>query len=203
MNFELTTATAAKVTDFDILSDKDREPDTNPGVAIALSMLLANECLTMFDGFLRGALYTKNASSAPGEQQTIATDMPNLTPIGKAIGEFGWNAELTGYTMTFDYGVAGISNIVLKDCKLSAWRIFPKEGGSVQVKFKVESPDVPELVRGKLTGFKSQEVHVLFAPPVVVDEQQDLEEQPGRTPAPPARRQSKRERLAATLGVEP
>ena len=182
MSFELDTATAAKMTDFDVLSDKDREPDSNPGVALQLTMLLANDSLSMFDGFLRSCLYCKNASPASGEQATIATDLPNLTTIGKNIGEFGWAAEFTGYTMIFDHGLAGASNIELTDCKLSGWRIFPKEGGTVQYKFKVESPDVAEVIRGKLTGFKSQEVHVLFSPPEVEEPELDLADQGSSKP---------------------
>lgn len=203
MEFAIATPTAGKMTDFDILSDKDREPDTNPGVAVAITMLMANECLTMFDGYLRPMLYTKNGTG----QETVATDLPNLSAIGKAIGEFGWTAELTGYTMVFDHGLAGQSNIELTDCKLTGWRIFPKEGGSVQIKLKVESPDVPELVRGKLSGFKSQEVHVLFAPPVVEEQKPDLAEQGGASPAAKSTRRGARQTpanaLAAHLGQPP
>lgn len=200
MNFELPTATAAKMTDFDILSDKDREPDTNPGVAIALTMLLANENLTMFDGFLLGALYTKTGAG----QDSLVTDAPNLTAIGKAIGEFSWNEELAGYRMVFDHGLAGSSNLELTDCKLTGFRLFPKEGGSVQIKLKVESPDVPEGVRGKLSGFKSQEVHVLFFAPVVEEKKPDLADQGGEPKTPRGRRgntQTPAQALAAQLGV--
>lgn len=177
--FELESPTNAKLTDVIVLSDKDRAPDTNPGVGLDFAMTVANDHLAMFDGFLRSVLYTKNASSTKPEQATLdgvqpVSDMPNLTEIGKKLGQFGWDLELTGYTLTCDQGMGGPkSNIELGDCKLTNWRFKPKEGGSVEVKFRVESPDVNEKTHGKLALLKTREFPITLAAPEVA--QADVE----------------------------
>jgi hypothetical protein len=91
MAFELETPTSAKLVDVIVLSDKDRAPETNPGAGLDFAMTVGNDVLTMFDGFLRGLLYTKNASSSAPAQGTLdgvapVSDMPNLTEIGKKLG---------------------------------------------------------------------------------------------------------------------
>jgi len=180
MAFELDTPTNAKLIDVIVLSDKDRAPDTNPGIGLDFVMTTGNDVLIMFDGALRGMLYTKNASSSKPEQGTLegvqpVSDMPNLTEIGKKLGQFGWDLELTGYSLTCDQGLGGAkSNIGLDDCKLTNWRFKPKEGGSVEVKFRVESPDVSEKIHGKLALLKTREFPILLAAPEVV--QADVEQ---------------------------
>lgn len=180
MAFELESPTQAKLVDVIVLSDKDRAPETNPGVGLDFSMTVANDMLTMFDGGLRSALFCKTAASSAPAQGTLegvqpVSDMPNLTGIGKAIGQFGWDLELTGYELTLDQGLGGPrSNLTLDDCKLTNWRFKCKEGGSVEVKFRVESPDVNEKTHGKLALLKTREFPILLKAPVV--QQQDVEE---------------------------
>lgn len=176
--FELDTPTTAKLTDVIVLSDKGREPGTNPGAGLDFIVNTSNDILTMFDGTLRSMLYTKNANSSAPQQQTLEnvepiSDLPNLTEIGKKLGQFGWDLELTGYSLELDHGMGGKSNIVLEDCKLTNWRFKCKEGGSVEVKFRVESPDVNEKTHGKLALLKTMEFPILLAAPEV---QPQLEE---------------------------
>lgn len=179
MPFELEAPTQAKLIDVIVLSDKDRAPETNPGAGLDFSMTVGNDVLTMFDGFLRGMLYTKAANSSKPEQGTLdgvqpVSDMPNLTEIGKKLGRFSWDLELTGYTLTCDQGLGGPkSNITLGDCKLTNWSFKPKEGGSVEVKFRAESPDVSAKVHGDLALLKTREFPITLAAPQV--QQQDIE----------------------------
>jgi hypothetical protein len=180
MAFELESPANAKLTDVIVLSDKDRAPDTNPGAGLDFTMTVGNDVLTMFDGKLRGTLFTKNANSSPASQQgeldgvPPISDMPNLTEIGKKLGQFSWDLELTGYTLTCDQGLGGPkSNIELEDCKLTNWRFKGKEGGSVEVKFRAESPNVSEGMHGKLALLKTREFPITLRAPEV--QQQDVE----------------------------
>jgi hypothetical protein len=179
MPFQLDAPTTAKLTDIIVLSDKDRAPETNPGSGLDFAMTVGNDLLTQFDGFLRGMLFTKNANSSPAQSQGTlegvapVSDMPNLTEIGKKLGRFGWDLEMTGYTLTLDQGLGGKSNIVLEDCKLTNWSFQPKEGGSVVVKFRAESPDVSAKVHGDLALLKTREFPITLTAPEVV--QQDIE----------------------------
>jgi hypothetical protein len=163
MPFALEVATEAKLVDYDQLSDKDREPDANPGAKLELTMTLPNTALTMFDGFLRGMLFGKD------DQGTTDGDgLTKLTNIAEKIGKFSWGEELTGYTITFDYGLAGKSNFSFEDTKLCGFVMTPKPG-SVFLRFVTESPDVAEKWHGKLALLKSQTVKILLKPPVVDD----------------------------------
>lgn len=181
MAFELTTPTPAKLIDVIVLSDKDRAPETNPGVGLDFAMTVGNDLLIMFDGTLRGTLYTKNANSSAPAQGSLegvppVSDMPNLTEIGKRIGRFSWDLELTGYTLVCDRGLGGPkSNIELDDCKLTNWSFKGKEGGSVEVKFRAESPDVSAKVHGDLALLKTREFPVTLCAPQV--QQQDIDQE--------------------------
>lgn len=182
MTFEFTTPTNAKLTEVDVLSDKDREPGTNPGTALDFTITTGNDVLTMLDGRLRHTIYEKNANSSPSEppkQGTLdlpaapTSDLPDLTEIGKRLGQFGWDLELTGYTLTCDHGIGGKSNIELTDCKVILKSVLPKQGGSVTMKLRVEAPDVNEKLHGKVAMLKTLEFPITLLAPEVV--QQDIE----------------------------
>ncbi|HET8744628.1 MAG TPA: hypothetical protein VFM98_03415 [Ramlibacter sp.] len=181
MAFELDTPTNAKITDVLVLAEKDRAPDTDPGVGLDVQITTSNHVLTHFDGALRGALYCKNANSSAEQRQGSlegvdpVSDLPNLTSIGQKLGQFGWDLELTGYTLTVDRGLGGKnSNIELSDCKLSGFKVQPKEGGSVVLKFRVESPNISEKLHGQLAVLKTTERPITLTAPEV--QQQDLEQ---------------------------
>lgn len=179
MPFELTTPTNAKLLDLDVLSDKDREPDANPGAALDFAITTGNEVLTMLDGRLRGMLYTKNANTEVPKGGTPdmlppLTELPDLTEIGRRLGQFGWDLELTGYTVTCDQGLGGPkSNIELGDVKVIVKSVLPKQGGTVLIKMRVEAPDVTEKIHGKLALLKTREFPITLTAPEV--QQQDIE----------------------------
>ena len=176
MTFEFEAFQKAKLTDIEVLSSKDREPDANPGIGLKFAATMGNDVLSLFDGALRGMIFGKSAAGMSTQQALDgiepATDMPNLTAIGMALGQFGWESVLTGYTLTIDHGMGGKSNLEIADCVLSDFKFLGKEGGTVIVKFKLEAHDVAEKVFGKLSKLKSQEVSILLIAPVV-EEQSD------------------------------
>ena len=176
MTFELETLTKTKITDVMVLSQKNREPDANPGAALSFSLELSNHNLSFFDGSLKSFLYTKSAaSSATPKQKGLegveeVSDMPNLTAAGIKLGKLHWNHEFTGYSLVIDHGMGGKSNLNIDDCTLSAFRIEPKEGGTIVLGFQLEAQDVPEKVFGKLATLKNREVQIMLTAPVVVQE---------------------------------
>lgn len=189
--FELLSKTKTKLLDVVVLSQKNRQPDDNPGAKLSVEMMLANDILAYFDGSLRGFLFTKNPvaaiSTGRGKQAELEgvdaiSDTPNLTAIGSKIGSLHWEDESTGFTFVVDLGLGGkLSNLELGDCKLSNWRLLPKEGGTVIVRFDIESNDVSEKSFGRLAKLKSREIEVLLLPPEVT--QDDLDPDPQLTPA--------------------
>ena len=166
-------ATKAKLLDIVVLSQKNRQPDQNPGAKLTLEMDLSSDILAHFDGALRSFLFVRQAG-AQGELETLQTE--KLTPAAGKIGTFKWGSQLSGYTLTIDYGTGGKSALKITDCVLGTWRMQAKDGGSVRVKVNAESPDVDERAWSKLARLKSRDITILLSPPEVA--QQDIESQP-------------------------
>jgi len=185
--FELLQSQKTKLNDVVVLSQKNRQPDDNPGAKLSFEMDVPNHVLSYFDGMLKGFLFTKNASSVPTatKRNDTATgtldgveqvsDLPNLSTIGSKVGWLKWDAELSGYELLVVLGVARKqSNLEIADCVLSKFRFRGKDGGSVTVKFTLESQDVSEQAIGKLAKLKSREVDIQLRAPEVV--QQDIDD---------------------------
>jgi hypothetical protein len=188
MMFELLQMTKAKLIEVFVLSQKNRQPDENPGAKLTVEIAVPNHALSMFDGFLKGFLFTKHGAESPKAKQTtldgveVVSDLPNLSGIAAHVGVLPWSHEMTGYGLVVDLGLGGKrSNLVIDDCVLSGWKITPKEGGSVLVKFNIESANVSESAFGKLAKMKSREIQFTLTPPEI--QQEDLD---GDDKAPPA-----------------
>ena len=176
--FALETFTKSKITEVGVLSQKNREPDQNPGAALSFTLELSNHNLAYFDGSIKSFLYTKSAATTTAPKQKglegieEVSDMPNLTAAGAKLGNLHWNHELTGYSLVIDHGMGGKSNLEIDDCVLSGFRITPKEGGTILLNFQLEAQDIPEKVFGKLATLKNREVKITLAEPEV--KQDDL-----------------------------
>lgn len=173
MNFEIETMTKAKILDVEVLSQKNRQPDEEPGAKLQFTVKLSNEVLTSFDGSLKSFLFTKNATSVSSIKQgtldgvEVISDLPNLSGIGSHVKAVKWDTELTGYHLEIDHGMGRRSNIVIDDCILSGFRIQPQEGGTVELKFNCESGNVAGAIWAKLAKLKSCEVDVMLTAPEV------------------------------------
>ena len=69
MSFEIQEFTKARLDDIEVLSQKNRQPDENPGGKISFEVTLANHVLSYFDGRLKGFLFAKNASAEAAAAQ--------------------------------------------------------------------------------------------------------------------------------------
>jgi hypothetical protein len=174
VTFEIESLAKAKLLDVVVLSQKNRQLDENPGAKLTLEMQAANDVLSAFDGGLKSFLFTRTAAMSQDQDELDGippvSDEPNLTGIGLKVGTLHWDLELTGYTLVIDHGLGGKSNLEIADCVLGNFRIQPKEGGTVVVKFDVESADVPEKVFGKLATLKTRDIQVTLTAPEVVQE---------------------------------
>lgn len=167
--FELESPTKAKLVDVVVLSQKNRQPDDNPGAKLTLSIDLPSDSLVLFDGHLRGYLFEK--TTAPqGSIDGLASEQ--LTGIGKRIGTMKWTHDMAGYELIVDLGIGAASGLTISDCQLSGWRLTPKEGSAFTVKVNVESADVSEAAFGKLAKLKSRDIEITLTPPQV--QQEDL-----------------------------
>lgn len=175
--FELLNPTKAKLLDVVVLSQKNRQPDENPGAKLNFEIQLSADVLAAFDPKLKTTLFMKGSGSESAKQAALdgipeASDMPNLTGIGMKIGKFPWHQELSGYTLVIDHGMGGKkSDLEITDGLLSNWRFTPKEGGTVIARMSFESANVTEVQFGRLAKMKSRDIEVKFRPPEELQQQ--------------------------------
>lgn len=187
--FEIEEWTPSKLTNYESLSDKDKEPGANNGVKIWLEATLQNAIMSMFDGNLRHQFYTRSAAASqpPKGTQRLegmdTADLPNLTNVGAHVKRLKWDQEFTGQTLHIDYGLGTKgSNLELPDGKSSNFVFLPKEGGSLMLKWLFEAPDVPGATVSVLHGLKSKEVKICVLGPVIDDSQADVEDVVAKPP---------------------
>ena len=179
MTFEIESFTTVRLVDVVVLSQKNRAADEDPGAKLTISADVTNDALSMFDGALRSALYTKAGKSqqaGQGELEGVVpvSDTPDLSGIGLHLKVLKWAQESTGYSLEIDLGLGTkASNLRIDDCTVGGWRIYPKAGGTVTVKFNVESADVSEKAFGKLAKQKSRDISIVLLAPEVA--QADIE----------------------------
>jgi hypothetical protein len=176
MSFELPAPTKAKVLEVYVLSQKNRKPDEDPGAKISLQVLVGNDVLTGFHGKLKSDLFTRDADShpptGPEAQRTldgvpIVSDLPDLTWLGAHVKTIRLSDSLSGYRLRIDHGIGGRSSITIDDCTLSDFRLQAQKGGTVLVKFELESPNVSDKTWGKLARLKSLEVEIALQAPAI------------------------------------
>lgn len=169
MAFHLETKTKTKVLEVKTLASKGRAPDELPGAQLLLRATLSVESLAMFDGFMPGALYRKAGAGAQGALDGL--EGSELTNMGEHVKRMPWEYEQTGVSLEVDRGLGGKRNLHLQECTMHSVVIFPKQGGSVEVQWKIDAPGLSDEMRGKLTGLKATEVELTLALPDVDDSQ--------------------------------
>lgn len=177
--FVLEALTKVRCLDVRVLSQKDRKPDEMPGAQLFLKATMGASDLAMFDGLLPGMLYRKPQAKKQGELDGI--ESAELTDIGSHVKSLPWQYEQTGCTLTIDIGTGGKSNVTLSDVKVHTVSINPHQKG-VMITWKADAPVLSDATRGKLTGLKSTDVHIMLAGPTVDDGQQEIEGA-GKAPA--------------------
>lgn len=74
--------------------------------------------------------------------------------------------DFAGYELTVDRGLGGKSNIVLRECKLNAFTLDCKEGGTSILSFRIQAQDVSEEARGMLSSYiKGAATAIMLKPP--------------------------------------
>lgn len=169
MKFEIEDFKNAKLASINIRSEKHGPEALNPAVDLTYTMDIPNVDLSMFDGHLLSALYYRSeAAAGDGGQGEIegmeAASLPNLRfPF---MGAISWGKEFAGYTHTISHGMGGKSDIHLMDCKVNGFKLEPKEGGTVSLKFRVQcATNLNEKTMGKLALLAQNEVPIMLVGP--------------------------------------
>ena len=160
----------AKVTILNVNVRSELHGDEHvPAADISVKLTTSNHILSEFDGALRGMLYQKaKGEAAQGQLDGVepVTDMPLLrcTTIEQPLK---LKSEYVGYTLTIDRGLGGGSNIVVGECSVNKVRADCKEGGTVDLLFRVQASNLKEDVIGKLATLIGCETSIMLTPPAV------------------------------------
>jgi len=180
MKFEIEDFTAVKLVSVNFRSQLHGEEHV-PAVDLGVAMDAPNSVLSYFDGALLSALYYSSAaSSGQAAIEGVPQVLPNMRfpRLGLPLK---WDDTGKGYELEIDYGLGpDESNIVLDLCTVGEFRLTPKEGGTVEIKLRVQCSGSPltEKVCGKLASLIQQEVHIKLLAPVVAQDAQGDEPLP-------------------------
>lgn len=114
-----------------------------PAADLVFSVDAPNTILNHFSPMLLPALYQRD--DAPAD---LVTDPGTLSLYKFSdIEEFPWKKKGAA-SMVIHFGVSGLADIALGDCEVDKFRIAPKTGGTVTVRFRVKSkPEESDMGR--------------------------------------------------------
>jgi len=135
--------------------------DRKPACDLKFEVACSSDVLLHFNSELRQFVFKAQEDpdlvEQSGDDKLTALRFPRLAPLK-------WDWDGSGYTLSIDYGLGGKSDIVLYDCKVDGIKLEPKNGGTVQMSFRVIAhPEAAEM--GRLCELIQQNVDITLAPP--------------------------------------
>lgn len=158
--------------------------DPIPAADIGFRLVGPNTLLDMFDTGLRHAFYRAVTVEGEDPQPELdgvdpLTTTPELrtTSIDMPVKLI---REYLGRNVIIDYGLGGKSNIDLPSCDVNDFKVNMKEGGTVEIDFRVQVAGLDDKVVGKLGVLVKHDVKITVAASAQADGTQ--EQVPGTTP---------------------
>lgn len=178
MTFEIEEFTNAKLSKVNCRSNKHGQNELVPAVDLTFTIDAPNTALAYLDKHLLSSIYFKSENGPVDGQATLdgvdeVAALPNLRFPN--MGPLDWSKELFGYMLTIDHGLGGKSEITLVDCQVNKFQITPKEGGTVEIKFRVQcATSLTEKTLGKISLLVMHVIPIKLTPPEAEDRQPDL-----------------------------
>lgn len=194
--FQFPTPTAVTLDHVNLRAEKHGD-ESAAAIDLKFTREAGNDILDLFHPKLRESLYFRSAETeAQGDIEGVPKVLPNL--LFSRLQPLAWELEHTGAKVVIDYGLGDDSNVELHDCKLNAFRIAPKEGGTVAVTFRVQTSTIPDGALDKLSGLLQRETQITLTLPEVKAEpkQAPIDGTEGH----PALSKSEKKRKAAQQG---
>lgn len=169
MQLEFRELTKAKLIDVNPRSEKRGAHDLVPAVDVRLQVDTTNAALAQLDPELCDWLYKNSAQEGlPGIDPVSDQTELRFPDLGYPLH---WGGEGTGYSLLFQMGINGLSDIQLHGSKLHKVTLTAKAGGTVQIAFTVScAQDVSETDVGKLGTRVQHEVFFSLAHAVMAEE---------------------------------
>lgn len=198
MNFRYARPTPVTLAHVNLRAEKHGD-DSAPAIDIKFVRTAPNAELDALNPHLCTAMYWRDRGTEDqAEIEGVDKIAPNLRL--PQIESFPWKLELTGCRVEIDYGLGKKSNIVLTDCKVNAFRITCKEGGTVEITFRVQTSHFPEGALDKLAGKLDQETAIVLEVPEQSDD--DNEDDDDDAPVPAAKNKGKASKDATQAFLE-
>lgn len=158
--FELTIPTDATLRTMTPRVEKHGDDEVS-AVSLGLTIVGPNTLLDSLQPGVRTMLY------APVPDQDELPGVEPSTPLLRAKGVecLHLAACFEGWTMQIDRGIDANDPIVLGGCKVDKWVVFPREGGSIDLTFRVGTSDIDEAEAGWLFGRLKQPLSITLHAP--------------------------------------
>lgn len=135
MPLEFHELTKAKLIDVNPRSEKRGPTELVPAVDVRLQVDTTNAALAQLDAELCEWLYRNGTQETlPGVDAVADLTQLRFADLGFPLH---WGGETKGYSLLFDMGIGGGSDIQLHGAKLHKVALTAKEGGTVQLAFSV------------------------------------------------------------------
>jgi hypothetical protein len=167
--FELAQWTRVNVTGVNVRSEMHGSEHV-PAVDLKFKLTTANTILDELVPPLRQQLYMAAGEDYEPEEPefeevTPVTDTPLLRC--EDLEPLQLKKKFEGWTVEFDYGRGGKSNIVLPGCTVDKFVVDAKQGGSVEITFRAQTSNVKSDTLGKLGVMIGLEQTIRILAPLV------------------------------------
>lgn len=162
MTFEILTPTDATLSSVTPRTEKHGDDDVF-AISLGLKVTGPNTLLDLLAPGLRDALY----KAAEGQE-----DLPGVEPATpllrcKLIETLALGACFEGWTLAVDHGIDEADPIKLGGSKVDKFRVTPREGGSVDIAFRVGSNDIDATEAGLLCSHLGQGISFTLTAPAI------------------------------------
>jgi hypothetical protein len=166
MSFELNSLTYVTLGNLNNRVEKHGD-DSVPAIDLTISYDAPNSILETFQPGMLDSFYRKAEAGDEGQEPIEGLEVSEKPLLRfSQMAPIKLGTELVGYKFAIDYGIDEDTAIVLDTCMVKKFTLDLMEGGSVGVKFQVQTnTGLTERILGKLAILIGQEVQVTLIKP--------------------------------------
>lgn len=168
MALDFPNKTPAKLSSVNVRSEK-HGAELVPASDIRISIDAPNSILDKLDPNLKSSLYFAAEEPPEGTEEEFDaveghSNLPNLL-FPKLEGPHKWDFKGAGYELIIDYGLGGDSDLIIHGCEVNNVSFLCKEGGTVELSFRVQVTKLDEKIAGKLAMLVQHSIEIFLHAP--------------------------------------